>query len=204
MRVINTYTVGQMGVNCYVLVDTVSRDAIIIDPGDEATYLAEKIESLKAKPVIILATHGHFDHVLGACELQLIYHVPFGMCAEDQFLLDRMRETAEHFLGHKVIELPPKITQSLRDKQVIQCGNMSLIVVSTPGHTPGSVSFYLKQDNRLFVGDTIFSDGAVGRTDFSYSDKQKLTESIQRILALPADTILYPGHGKSISCIMNI
>jgi glyoxylase-like metal-dependent hydrolase (beta-lactamase superfamily II) len=143
MRAIYTFTVGQMGVNCYVLVDTVSRKAIIIDPGDEAAYLAEKIESLKVKLVAILATHGHFDHVLGACELQLIYQVPFGMCGEDQFLLDRMRETRSTFW---VIRLSgcPKTTQSLGDKQVIQFGKSHDCCIYTRTY-PGSVSFYLKK-----------------------------------------------------------
>lgn len=201
MKVVHTFTVGQMRVNCYVLVDTVSREAIIIDPGDEAGYLAEKIESLQAKPIAILATHGHFDHVLAASELQLMYRVPFVMCKLDQFLLDRMTQTAEHFLGHAIVEFPPKISQSLQDKEVIRFGKISLFVVSTPGHTPGSVSFYEKESGCLFVGDTIFSGGGVGRTDFFYSDKSKLSSSVQHILTFPSSMKLFSGHGEETTIL---
>ena len=91
---VRKFTVGQMQENCYVLIDSESREALVIDPGDDASYLAEQINKEEAKPVAILATHGHFDHVLAALELQLIYQVPFRMSQDDQFLLDRMSETA--------------------------------------------------------------------------------------------------------------
>ena len=192
-------TVGQMGVNCYILVDDVTRETVVIDPGDEASYLAGQLSELHARPVAILATHGHFDHILAAFELQMIYHIPFRMSAGDSFLLGRMSETAEHFLGHTIVELPPKITATLADHERIKFGGNNLAVLSLSGHTPGSVGFYCKKQQMLFVGDTIFSDGSVGRTDFSYSDSKKLEASISRILSLPDTTILYPGHGGETS-----
>lgn len=193
---IEKLTTGQMRENCYVLVDPASSEALVIDPGDEASYIAEHIESLKAKPIAILATHGHFDHVMGANELQLIYNVPFRMNQKDQFLLDRMSETAEHFLGREILEEPPVLTKSLADHEKIFFGKGELEVYFTPGHTPGSACFYLPSQKILFAGDTIFESGAVGRTDFSYSSREDLATSLATILAFKGDTILSPGHGE--------
>jgi hydroxyacylglutathione hydrolase len=193
---IHTFTVGQMAENCYVVVDEKSREALIIDPGDEASYIAEQIEKREIKPIAIIATHGHFDHIMAAFELQMIYTIPFMASADDQFLLDRMHETAEHFLGHKIVEMPASITKPLVDGDVISFGDNVLKILSTPGHTPGSMSFYIKGSSALFVGDTIFEGGSVGRTDFSYSSREALGASIKKILALPADTRLLPGHGN--------
>jgi hydroxyacylglutathione hydrolase len=194
--VIQKYTIGQMGVNCYILYDPKTREALIIDPGDEASYLAEHIARLELGPLAILATHGHFDHVLAARELQLIYNIPFMMCSEDQFLLDRMSKTAEHFLGHTVVEIPPVITKTLTDGDEIEFGSNMLKVMASPGHTPGSVCFYEKSNHTLFAGDTLFEGGAVGRTDFSYSSHKDLIDSIGRIMKFDDDTIVYAGHGK--------
>jgi hydroxyacylglutathione hydrolase len=194
-------TVGQMGVNCYIAVDEFSREAVIIDPGDEASYIAEQLSTLDVKPIAILATHGHFDHVLAAFELQMIYQIPFCMSREDAFLLDRMSETAEHFLGHAIVEMPPKITTPLHDREQIAFGKSFLTVLSLSGHTPGSVGFYIKKQDVLFVGDTIFSEGHVGRTDFSYADPKKLDSSIGKIFSLPDATILYPGHGEETTVL---
>jgi hydroxyacylglutathione hydrolase len=198
---VKKFTVGSMAENCYVVVDTISHEALVIDPGDEASYLAEQLEKLEAKPIAILATHGHFDHVLAACELQMIYQIPFRMMAEDQFLLDRMSETAEQFLGHRIVEIPPRITQPLNESEEIHIGTNSMHVFATPGHTPGSCSLYLKKESILFVGDTIFAAGGVGRTDFSYSKKDALYASIKHILSLPNETKLYPGHGEETTVL---
>jgi hydroxyacylglutathione hydrolase len=195
---IEKITIGQMGVNCYLLLDIHSKEIIVIDPGDGASYIAEHIQKLGGKPVAILATHGHFDHVLAARELQLIYNIPFFMRKEDQFLLARMSETAQHFLGHSVVEMPPVITQT---SEKIPFGKSFLEVLATPGHTPGSVCYYLKNNNALFVGDTIFEGGAVGRTDFSYSDHHDLIVSIGQIMKFGDDTLLYPGHGKETTVL---
>lgn len=187
-----------MAVNCYIVIDSDTRKALIIDPGDEANYLAGEIEKQKAHPVAVVATHGHFDHILAALELQLIYKIPFRMDEADKFLLDRMRTSAEQFLGRKVVELPPQVTAGLRDGDVIAFGNSALAVIPTPGHTPGSVSLYAKGCG-LFAGDTIFAAGAVGRTDFAYSDTEKLLKSLRLILSLPEDTKMYCGHGDDTS-----
>ena len=180
MRV-ETLVVGQMATNCYI------ADGIIIDPGDDAEYI---ISHLKTDPTMIVATHGHFDHIMAACALQLAYNIPFVMHKEDAFLLDNMRSSAKHFLGLSTVDPPPKISKFIQDGEKIA----GLTVVHTPGHTPGSIS--LAGDGVIFSGDTIFAGGAVGRTDFSYSEPVKLSESVRIILRRPAKTRLLSGHGE--------
>lgn len=189
-------TVGSMQENCYVVTDTCTKESYIIDPGDEGNFIAEQIQKYGFIPKAILATHGHFDHIMGARELQLIYSIPFYIHKDDIFLVERMSETAEHFLQHAVSDPPPVINHNLSDKDVFKFGSSALFVIATPGHTPGSVCFMVKGGESLFVGDTLFADGGVGRTDFSYSDKRKLDKSIRSILKHSDTMALYPGHGE--------
>lgn len=196
---IKTLPVGQMAANCYLVQDSATRELVIIDPGEDANYIAEHVLKLDGIPIAIVATHGHFDHILGARELQLTFGIPFYIHAADTFLVARMPETAAHFLGRKIVETAPVADKSLADKEVLKIGNHSLIVIETPGHTPGSICLYAKKENVLFVGDTIFAGGGVGRTDFSYSEPLKLAESIHRILSFPPETRLLPGHGEEVS-----
>ena len=196
---IHVFPVGQMGANCYLVVDRKTREAVVVDPGDEASFLAEQIVRLEAKPVKLLATHGHFDHLLAAAELQMIFTIPFLLHEKDSFLLSRMTQTAAHFLGYTVVEQPPKLTKPLTQNDRILFGNAAVRVIHTPGHTPGSVCFYLEQNGELFTGDTLFAGGSVGRSDFSYSDPHELTKSVKEILRLPTSVRLFPGHGQSTS-----
>lgn len=166
--------VGQMATNCYLIED------MIIDPGDDAEYIMSR---LTKKPKMIVATHGHFDHIMASYALQLAYNIPFYIHEEDTFLLSRMRSSARHFLGIMDVDPPPKPTKI-----------SNLPFIHTPGHTPGSIC--LSIGNVLFVGDTIFADGSIGRTDFSYSSKKDLDNSIKKILSHPSGTRLLPGHGN--------
>ncbi len=194
-----TVSVGQMATNCYLLIDHEHSEAIVIDPGDDADYLSESLEKLKIKPRLLLATHGHFDHLMAARALQLNYQVPFLIGADDIFLVARMAETAKHFLGLTYVDPPPLVTQKLQDGQILAAGALKLQVLHTPGHTPGSVSFYLPQNQVIFVGDLFFAQGGVGRTDFSYSEGKALQSSLARIFLLPKATRVFPGHGPLTS-----
>lgn len=187
--------VGQMATNCYLLTDKNSGKTLIIDPGDDAEYIMDHIAQLHADPFAVIATHGHFDHVMAATALQLAYNIPFLLHPADTFLIDRMQESAQHFLGLKHVDPPPTITPLAMDEP-FSLGNYALELLATPGHTPGSICIYDATGKQAFVGDTVFAGGAVGRTDFSYSSTDKLKESIARIFALPSDTTLYTGHGE--------
>lgn len=186
--------VGQLTTNCYLIFDHQTKEGLIIDPGDDADYIMRIIADEQLKPLKILATHGHFDHILAAMELRLNYQIPFLIHKKDEFLVKNSQRSAEHFLSTEIILPPPPIDEFLKEGQKILFGKYYLQVLETPGHTPGSVCFHLKTDNLLFCGDTIFKEG-VGRTDFSYSSPDDLEKSLQKIFSLPRETTLYPGHG---------
>ena len=185
--------VGQMQANCYLVSN--NSEAVIIDPGDDADYIIQKIQDEELVPVAILATHGHFDHIMGALTLQLAFSIPFYINSNDMFLVQKMRYSARHFL--KTDPGPPAETVFLGEK--FATANLEFSVIPFPGHTPGSVCFYNAKEKAVFVGDLIFADEYVGRTDFSYSDKNKMRESIDKIMKLPKDTIVYPGHGEEFT-----
>ncbi len=194
MLVIETLIVGAMQTNCYLLYDTNDLSCFIIDPGDDPEYISSKVLELNLKPQAILATHGHFDHITASLSLKLAFEIPFFMSAKDKFLLERMKQTAEHFLK-TYTDPPASITEELTDSTKLNLGKYHLKVIETPGHTPGSVALYIKNKNILFVGDLVFADYRVGRTDSSYGRKKDLWESISKLSQMPPETVCYPGHG---------
>lgn len=193
---ITTIKVGGMGTNCYILSDKQSREAVIIDPGDDGDYITQVISGKKLIPTKIVATHGHFDHILSVTELKLTYKIPFSMHTKDQFLLKTMVSSAKHFLN--IITDPiPIVDSSLEEGDNIKIGRFNFLVLETPGHTPGSICLYHKKSDNLFVGDLLFAGGCVGRTDFSYSNAGQLQKSLDKINKLSTGTRIYPGHGES-------
>lgn len=192
MKVISL-TVGQMSSNCF-LVYAKNGDCVAIDPGDDADYIIQKILDFDLTPRAIIATHGHFDHILGVLELKLAYNIPFYMHPDDSFLLTRIRETAKHFLGTDPGPAP-EVDLPLINGANIRAGDLVLEVIHTPGHTPGSVCLYARP--HLFVGDLVFNDGSVGRTDHAYSNKINLSRSLKNITKFSGSTIIHPGHGES-------
>jgi len=195
MLTVKRLIVGQLATNCYLIYDRASGEAIIIDPGDDGDYIIRVLADLEVKPVKIVATHGHFDHILAANELKLAYQIPFLIHREDEFLLKRMGDSASHFLG-LATDPAPKTDTYLEEGDSIKVGSLSLKVLATPGHTPGSISLYSKKLGIIFVGDVIFAEGGVGRTDFKYASAKDLEKSIKKLLKLPKDTLIYPGHGE--------
>jgi len=187
--------VGQMKANCFILSDK-KGEAIIIDPGDDADLVIQHVQRNDLTPRLIIGTHGHFDHLMSVLELKLAFNIPFYLHKNDEFLTDRLDSTAMHFLQLDPGP-PPDIDVYLKNKADIKVGDISLKVIHTPGHTPGSVCLYEKKEKIIFVGDVIFKDGMLGRTDFSYSDKSKLKASARLILKLPEDTEIFPGHGEA-------
>src|SRR3989344_2876188 len=140
--VIRQLVVGQLQANCYILADQKNGKAIIVDPGDDAEYIKNVLRDLDVTPTKIIATHGHFDHILAAWELQQVYKIPFLIHKNDAFLVKRMRETAKHFLKIDIPDLPPGVDGFLTEKEVILVGKTNVKIFETPGHTPGSVCFY--------------------------------------------------------------
>lgn len=191
---IHTVVVGRLQTNCYLVIDKNLSKSIIIDPGDDADYIIRIIGDEKVTPTKIIATHGHFDHIMAATELQLAYNIPLLIHKKDEFLVKRMNQTAHFFTGLES-DPAPKIRDHLKEGQKIKLGKESFRVLTTPGHTPGCISLYSKKEKVAFVGDLIFAYGGTGRTDFSYSNTRELDRSIAKILKLPKQTVVLSGHG---------
>jgi len=188
---IKKYSLGSLQANCYFLVE--ENDLILIDPGDEASFILEEIQRKRLNLKAIFATHGHFDHIGAVGEIQKSFNVPFYINQKDLFLVKRLNETAEYFLGYNPYFLPPENIKELNNK-TFHVSRLMFSVIFTPGHTPGSVCFYFEKEKLIFTGDTLFKDG-VGRTDFSYSSRKDLENSLKKIFSLPKKTAVYPGHG---------
>lgn len=190
---IRSFPLGQMQANCYFIIK--DKQCLLIDPADSADFILEEVSRRNLEVVGLVATHGHFDHVMAVGEIQLSFpHLPLYINSEDHFLLQRLDETAKHFLGFDPHVIKPTKFHDLKEGKVA-IGDFNFEVISTPGHTPGSVSLYFREDAILFSGDTLFNAG-VGRYDFSYSDKNELKKSVERILDLPDFVTVYPGHGE--------
>lgn len=193
-----TLRVGQMQTNCYLLIKPLNRQTVIIDPGDDADYIISTIKDKFLKPLSIIATHGHFDHCMAAFELQKTFHIPFYIHGDDIFLLQNMQSSAKNFLNI-VSPPPPSVDIQMSALKSLKFKSIILDVIPTPGHTPGSVCLSVESSRVIFVGDLIFAGGGVGRTDFSYSDKLKLIDSVNKIITHREDATLYPGHGEPLT-----
>lgn len=190
---------GQLETNCYLVWDEETKDGLVIDPADDGVAISEELINKGINLVGVVMTHGHFDHSLAALDLKLMYNVPVYINSKDKFLLDRQDETAKHFLKMD-IKTPNilKIDKDLEEVNEINFGKSKLEVIKTPGHTPGSVCLYSKEDNLLFSGDTLFKD-LRGRTDFKYGSTKKIFESLRKLMELPEDTDVFSGHGEPTS-----
>ncbi len=185
--------VGQLKTNCYFVIK--NNNCLIIDPGDEGEFILEEIQRKRLNPLGLLATHGHFDHLMAVGEIQKSFDVPLYINKNDFFLVKRIKETAEYFLGYKQFILPIEKIKGFNIEDSLKIENWKLKIIGTPGHTPGSVCYFFEKDRILFSGDTLFK-GNIGRYDFSYSSYNDLRKSVKRLLKLNEKTIIYPGHGE--------
>lgn len=185
--------VGSLQTNCYLVFDQKSKETVIIDPGDDAEYLKNIISQRCLLPRMILATHGHFDHILAAFDLQTSYNIPFLIHEADEFLVKKMQKSAKYYI--KINSGPPPIIgKYLKDQDILSIWQSKIKIIHTPGHTPGSVCLYFPKEKWLFTGDTYFSEGIYGRTDFLYSSKNNLQKSLIKINHLIKKSSIYPGH----------
>ena len=189
--------VGMLGCNCSVLGDEVSREAIVVDPGDDVAQIVEilRLNGLTVKMIVI--THAHIDHIGGAHKLRALTGAPVYMHEADKMLSDRL-DVQAGWLG---VETPPDpgIDQPAHEGDVIRAGSIEAQVLHTPGHTPGSISLYLPKEQKVIAGDTLFA-GSVGRTDLPGGDSGQITRSIrEKLYKLPDSTIVVPGHGEPTS-----
>ncbi|HAR63878.1 MAG: MBL fold metallo-hydrolase [Candidatus Margulisiibacteriota bacterium] len=189
--------VGNLLANCYII-KCGNDKALIIDPGDESPYIEKTLQSLCLHPIAIIITHVHFDHV-GACyPLKEKYGIPVYMHYDDKVLIAEVMNWSS-YLCDKYVPFQPD--QFLNDEEVVEFEDKQIKVLLTPGHSPGSISLLF--DTILFSGDVIFANGGFGRTDLWGGSYETIMTSLHRkILTLPENTVICPGHG-STSTIKN-
>ena len=194
---IHYFTFGPMGENTYVLWDE-TKECVIIDPGNfnqtENSQLSAFIKKNKLTPVKLLLTHGHIDHISGNRYILDTYNLLPEMHKDDIYFIENHLNSA-NMHGLKVEESPmPEVLLTEGDK--ITFGNSTLEIVHTPGHSPGSISFYNKQDKFIISGDVLFY-GSIGRTDLPMGNHQQLITSIKtKLLPLGDEMTVYCGHGQ--------
>ena len=191
--IIKNIVVGPLEVNCYILGCEDTKEAAIIDPGDNADEIISNIEKEGLKPKFIINTHAHFDHIGGVKVIQDHFKIDFILHEGDLFLVENASEQATAF-GLKPIS-KPVVNKNVTNGEKVNLGNKSITVIHTPGHSPGGVCYY--SDNNVFVGDTLFA-GSIGRTDLPGGSYDTLINSIkENLFPLGDSTIVYPGHGPS-------
>ena len=185
--------VGALQCNCSVFGDELSREAIVIDPGDDVSRILAALakHALKVKAIVI--THAHIDHIGGAHELKRLAQAPVYMNLNDAGL-QAMLATQASWLVMRAPE-NVEIDAPLNDGATLQLGEAEFHVLHTPGHTQGSVSLWIPSERKLVAGDTLFA-GSIGRTDLPGGDGQQILRSIhEKLLPLPEETTVIPGHG---------
>ena len=191
--IIETFPVGPLQCNCTILGDEATSEAIVIDPGDEVGRIHRRVTELGLKVKQILVTHAHIDHVGGALKLKRLTGAPILLNENDLALLDMMEEQAV-WLGIETPETAPP-DENLADGLRVGLESTPAQVIHTPGHTQGSVCLHFAPMKLLIAGDTLFA-GSIGRTDLPGGNSEQILESIEsRLLALPDETRVLPGHG---------
>jgi glyoxylase-like metal-dependent hydrolase (beta-lactamase superfamily II) len=187
--------VGPLQCNCSVFGDEQSREALVVDPGDEIGRVLEIVAKHGLTVKAIVVTHAHIDHIGGAQKLKLATGAPVYMNPDDEELQEMLGEQAA-WLGMAPPQ-PVTIDSPAKDGDRLVVGSTEFHVLHTPGHTPGSISLWLPQERKLIAGDTLFRDG-IGRTDLPGGDGRQILRSIHdKLLPLPEDTVVIPGHGEN-------
>ena len=181
--------------NCYIILDEKSKEMMIIDPAGDTNKIAEMIDILQGKLKYIYLTHCHGDHIAGVAQLKEKCGGTVLIHRYDSEGLNNPEINLTPYIGMSEIIL--EADSRIDDNDTIHLGELQFKVIHTPGHTKGSSSLYCEKENCLFSGDTLFR-GTWGRTDLPTSDFDDIMNSIiNKLLILPDDTIVYPGHGKS-------
>lgn len=193
--ILNTLVVGPFASNCYIVGSENGRRGLIIDPGADSKRILKTVNDLRLTISLILVTHAHIDHIGALAPVKEGTRAEFAIYeAEAKDNLGMFSRMMSSMTGGSFSQ-PPKPDRLLKDGDIIDINDLSFKVLHTPGHSPGGISLY--GHGVLFSGDTLFNYG-IGRTDFPGGSSEQIIDSIKnRLLTLPDETVVYPGHGPS-------
>ncbi len=197
---IEKFVVNQLQENSYVVFDE-TKECVLIDPGflyqEEKDEIVAYIENNQLKPVRIINTHCHFDHIMGVEFIREKYNIPFSAHPEDAIWIEKATEQG-HMFGVEVKPVQP-IDSFLNENDKIKFGNTVFEIMHIPGHSPGHIVFYNKENDFLIAGDVLFY-GSIGRTDLPMGNHEALVSNIKsKLFKLPDETTVYSGHGPETS-----
>ncbi|MFS0689736.1 MBL fold metallo-hydrolase [Sporosarcina sp. 179-K 8C2 HS] len=195
MLEIRTYPLGPIQTNCYLIYNR-EEECLVIDPGEEGDRIIAEIERTNSKPLAILLTHAHFDHIGAVDRVRNHFDIPVYIHkAEQEWLGNPDFNGSSRYPGLPIVK--NQAADHLLEEGELQIGSFQLEVRHTPGHSPGSVSFIFNDAQKAVVGDTLFK-GSIGRTDLPGGDTQTLLQSIHdKLLSLDDEFVVFPGHGPS-------
>lgn len=192
--ILQTLTVGPLATNCYILGCEKTHIGAIVDPGGDEKKIIDEVTSKNLEIKYIINTHGHADHIQANEPVKKIFSCPVCMHEKDEELLEGPDLNLSSQLLCSPLKFPPP-DKNLKEGEEIKVGNLSLLILHTPGHTPGSISIVVEKN--VFTGDALFA-GGIGRTDLPGGDYDLLMKSIkEKLLTLPDDFTIYPGHGPA-------
>jgi glyoxylase-like metal-dependent hydrolase (beta-lactamase superfamily II) len=192
--ILEKFVVGPLEENTYVIADEATKEAIVIDPGDESDRVVDFIKDIGLQAKSIICTHAHFDHVGATGDIKKATGGKILIHRNDMEVYETAKDQAA-FWGYDIDDIPHP-DGFLDEGDDIRVGNLNFKVMHTPGHSPGGICLY--GEGILLTGDTIFK-GSVGRTDFPGGSAEELKKSFRRLLGLPEDTKIYSGHGPDTS-----
>ena len=194
MRV-KTCVLGAVSTNCYLVYNEGTKKAVIVDPADNTQFILNKCNELGITPEAILLTHGHFDHIMAAEDVRRSFHIKiYASETEDAMLSDSGLNLSGGWAGKQTSFHADVL---LKDGDELELIGFRWKVIETPGHTTGSVCYYVPEEEVVFSGDTLFCE-SYGRTDLpTGSSSQMVSSLLDKVFALPDDTMAYPGHGDT-------
>ena len=190
--IFEVYPAGVYQANCYIIGDEESKIGAVVDPGGDAEGIINECKRLKLNIKYIILTHGHFDHAAGVADIKDSTNAKICMNKKDEYLIKgKGAEITPILRNTKTFD----VDEYISDGDLITIGNIKAKVLETPGHSPGGIS--LLMDGIVLTGDALFK-GSVGRCDFEFGSMEALVTAVkEKILTLPEDTKVYPGHGPS-------
>ena len=193
------HRVGPLQTNCYFLINTDTMETLIVDPGYNATGLTKKLKNSGYRPVAILITHAHFDHIIAVKDMVSIWNIPVMILEEEIPLMEDQKTRTDIPMVDNLSLLQIDIDRYFKPGEEVELAGFKFKVIHTPGHSIGSACYYFEEDKILISGDTLFA-GSIGRTDFPTGSMKMLDHSLNEVLMkLPNDVKVFPGHGPYTS-----